>query len=81
MALYEVTREGTKATTRVRAENRESAALKGAIKLGIRYQRRFKPTLVNKIKGDDSYWQVYCYDKALSASNNLHDPVIVSEVS
>lgn len=78
--LFEVTRESNRQTTRVRAESRADAALTGAIKLGIRYSRRWKPTLVVMLKNDDSYWQTYCYDKSLSASNNLHQPVIVSQI-
>lgn len=76
--MYRVTREKTKTTTRVRADNPGTAALNGAIKLGVRHFGR-KPTMVLDLHGRRDYYQLYCYDERLHASSNCYDPVIVSD--
>ena len=77
---YLVTRESNNNQSVVIAESAETAALRGAIKLGIRYQLinggRRKPTMVNSINGGNRF-ATYCYDPALNASNNVHEPVYV----
>lgn len=82
MKTYIVKRESNNEETRVRAETPEEAALKGAIKLKIRYQPikggRRKPTMVQAIRGTWKF-ATYCYDESLSASNNIHQPVMVEE--
>lgn len=75
---FTVTRESNKKTTRVRCETRQQAALRGAIKLGIRNNGR-KPTRAIMIKSDDSYWNIYGWLPECNAHTNLVQPVVVSE--
>lgn len=75
---YTITRESTKTTTRVHADDPATAALRGAIKLGVRHFGK-KPTMVVDLHGRGDYYQPYCYVKKMNASSNCYDPVIVSK--
>ena len=75
--LFEVTRESNKTTTRVRAESRDDAALRGAIKLGIRGWGH-KPTMVVRSSRDSSRYFTYYWMKECNANSNIYEPVIVS---
>lgn len=78
MSIYTVTSNNTGNTVRVRCDSDEEAALRGAIKLGVRRDGR-KPTMVNRYSRDSSLFHVYQWDKSQNASVNCYHSVYVSE--
>jgi hypothetical protein len=76
--LFTVESLNTHKTTRVRAESKEDAAFKGAIKLGIRDGGR-KPTMVIRSSDQSSIYHTYRYLPECSASSNLYHSVLVTD--
>ena len=77
MAVFTVTSCTNKTTTRVRCDNRDEAALRGAIKLGVRGFGR-KPTMVVRSSRDSSVYHTYYWMPQCNASSNIYHNVIVS---
>ena len=77
MPMFTVQSCNNNKTTRVRCESRDDAALRGAIKLGVRGWGR-KPTMVVRSSRDSSVYHTYYWMKACNASSNIYHNVIVS---
>jgi len=61
------------------AANRDEAALRGAIKLGVRHSGR-RPTMVQPASPGSALYVIYCWDSSINANNNCHADLYVEEI-